>query len=165
MPTIVFADGGHDGGGLACLDDGYDLIGLGSSEVALHEVIAPAWGIFLNGYAPFLGAVPGPVVVLRSDIAQHLPTDRIDVAIGPEETHGPLFLLKGLDRSIEQNTIEAAIVETNAILVMLQKGVHGHLQCGETPGAYRHGRLFLFGISRAKPLTSFCRETLFFMKI
>lgn len=48
------------------------------------------------------------------------------MAIGPEEAHGPLFLLKGLDRTVEQDTIEAAIVKTNAILVMLQKGVHGH---------------------------------------
>src|SRR5437899_2666517 len=57
MPTIVFPDGGHVGGGLTCFDNGYNLIGLGTLEVALHKVIAPAWGIFLNGYTPFLGAV------------------------------------------------------------------------------------------------------------
>ena len=34
MPTVVFPDGGQNGGGLACFDDGYDLIGLGTSEVA-----------------------------------------------------------------------------------------------------------------------------------
>src|SRR5256884_8638824 len=50
MPTIVFPDGGHVGGGLTCFDNGYNLIGLGTLEVALHKVIAPAWGIFLNGY-------------------------------------------------------------------------------------------------------------------
>ena len=54
MPTVLFADGGQDGGGLARFDDGHDLIRLGASEVALHEIIAPAWGIFLNGYTPFL---------------------------------------------------------------------------------------------------------------
>src|SRR5256884_10018362 len=102
MPTVIFPDGGHDGGGLARFDDGHDLIGLGTSEVAFHEVIAPAWGIFLNGYTPFLGAVLDPVVVLRSDVAQHLPTDGIDLAIGPEKADGPLFLLKGLDRSEER---------------------------------------------------------------
>ena len=69
MPTVVFPDGGQDGGGLACFDDGHNLIGLGTSEVALHEVIAPAWGIFLNGYTPFLGAVLDPVVILRSNVA------------------------------------------------------------------------------------------------
>ncbi|MGB2665269.1 MAG: hypothetical protein WAK48_14785, partial [Candidatus Acidiferrum sp.] len=65
MPAVVFPDRGHDGSGLARFDDGHDLIGLGTSEVASHEVIASAWGIFLNGYTPFLGAVLNPVVVLR----------------------------------------------------------------------------------------------------
>src|SRR5499427_5419083 len=68
MPTVVFSDGGHDGGGLARFDDGHDLVGLRTPEVALHEVIAPARWIFVNVYSPFLGAVLGPVVVLRSDV-------------------------------------------------------------------------------------------------
>ncbi len=54
MPTVVFPDGGHDGGGFAGFDDGHHLIGLRTSEVALHEIIASAGGIFLNGYTPFL---------------------------------------------------------------------------------------------------------------
>src|SRR5256884_1496028 len=33
MPTIVFPDGGHVGGGLTCFDNGYNLIGLGTLEV------------------------------------------------------------------------------------------------------------------------------------
>src|SRR5437899_6248273 len=70
MPTIVFPDGGHVGGGLTCFDNGYNLIGLGTLEVALHKVIAPAWGIFLNGYTPFLGAVLDPMVILGGDVAQ-----------------------------------------------------------------------------------------------
>jgi hypothetical protein len=36
---------------------------------------------------------------------------------------------------VEQDTIEAAIVESDVILVMVHKGVHGYLQCGETPEA------------------------------
>src|SRR5437773_4268503 len=76
MPTIVFPDGGHVGGGLTCFDNGYNLIGLGTLEVALHKVIAPAWGIFLNGYTPFLRAVLDPIVILGGDVAQQLPTDR-----------------------------------------------------------------------------------------
>src|SRR5947208_2822708 len=128
MPTVIFPDGGHDGGGLARFDDGHDLIGLGTSEVAFHQVIAPAWGIFFNGYTPFLGAVLDPVVVLRSDVAQHLPTDGIDLAIGPEKADGPLFLLKGLDRGMEQDTIEATIIETDVILMVFVEGVHGVLQ-------------------------------------
>jgi hypothetical protein len=48
MPTVVFSDGGHDGGGLARYDDGHDLVGLRTSEVALQEVIASTGRIFLN---------------------------------------------------------------------------------------------------------------------
>src|SRR5215472_16651099 len=68
MPAVVFSDGGHDGCGLARFDDGHDLVGLRTPEVALHEVIAPTGRIFLNGDTPFLGAVLGPVVVLRGDV-------------------------------------------------------------------------------------------------
>src|SRR5207253_6351689 len=125
MPTVVFPDGGHDACRLARFHDGHDLIGLGTSEVAIHEVIAPAWGGLSNGYTPILGAVLGPVVVLRSDVAQHLPTDGIDLAIGPEKADGPLFLLKGLDRGMEQDTIEATIIETDVILMVFVEGVHG----------------------------------------
>jgi len=89
----------------------------------------------MNGYTPFLGAVFDPVVILRGDVAQQLPSNRINLAIGPEKAYGTLFLLKGLDRGMEQDTIEATIVESDVILVMVHKGVHGYLQCGETPEA------------------------------
>ena len=115
MPTIVFPDGGHDGGGLAGFDDGHDLVGLRTSEIALHKIIASAGGIFLNGYTPFLRTVFSPVVVLRGDVAQHLPTHGIDLPIAPEKAHGSLFLLKRLDRGVEQDTIEATIGETQSI--------------------------------------------------
>jgi hypothetical protein len=120
-----FADGGQDGGGLACFDDGHHLVGLGTSEVAIHEIIASAWGICLNGYSPFLGAVLDPVVILRSDVAQQRPTDRIHLAIGPGKADHARCLLKRLDSGVEQDTIEATIMESDVILVMVQKGVHG----------------------------------------
>jgi hypothetical protein len=50
-------------------------------------------------------------------------------------------LLEGLDQSVQQDSIEAAVAELNAILVMLDEGVHGALLCGEIPGAYRYERL------------------------
>jgi hypothetical protein len=128
MPTIVLPDGGHDGGGLAGFDDGHDLVGLRTSEVALHEIIAPAGGIFLNGYIPLRRTVFGPVVIRRGDVAQHWPTHGIDLAIGPEKAHGSLFLWKGLDRGVQQDTIEATIGETDVILMVFVKGVHGVLQ-------------------------------------
>ncbi|MGC2332629.1 MAG: hypothetical protein WA581_14335 [Candidatus Acidiferrales bacterium] len=102
-------------------------------EVAIHEIVASAWGIFLNGYTPFLGAVFDPVVILSGDVAQQQPIDRINLAIGPEKADHTRFLLKGLDGCVQQDTIEATITESDVILVMVQKGVHGYLQCGETP--------------------------------
>src|SRR5881275_1844388 len=127
MPTIVFPDGGHVGGGLTCFDNGYNLIGLGTLEVALHKVIAPAWGIFLNGYTPFLGAVLDPIVILGGDVAQQLPTDGIDLAIEVEKADGTLWLLKGLNRGMKQDAIEATVGETDVILMVFVKGVHGVL--------------------------------------
>src|SRR6516165_7612762 len=88
MPTIVLPDGGHDGGGLARFDDGHDVIGLRTSEIAIHEIVAPSLGICLNGYTPLLGAVLGPVVILRSDVAQHLPTDWVDLTFQQEQRAG-----------------------------------------------------------------------------
>src|SRR5260370_29956373 len=165
MPAVGLPDRGHDGSWLARLDDGHDLIGLGTSEVASHEVIASAWGIFLNGYTPFLGAVLNPVVVLRSDVTQHLSTDGINLVRGPEQAYRPLFLLKGLDRRVEQDTIEATIHKTGVILMVFVEGVHGILQRGKIRGAYSTERLSVLrgpefrlpypsGISRAKPLPS-----------
>src|SRR5437763_13657356 len=69
MPTIVFPDGGHVGGGLTCFANGYTLIGLGRLGVALQKVIAPAWGIFFNGSTPFLGAGLAPIVILGASVA------------------------------------------------------------------------------------------------
>src|SRR5208337_2592616 len=125
MPTLVFPDGGHDGSGFAGFDDGHHLIGLGTPEVAIHEIITSSRRIFLNGYSPFLRTVFGPVVVLRGDVAQYLPTHGIDLAIAPEKAHGALFLLERLDHGVQQDTIESTIGETDVILMVFVKGVHG----------------------------------------
>jgi hypothetical protein len=99
------------------------VIRLSTSEIAIHEIVTPSRGICLNGYTPLLGAVFGPVVILRRDVAQHLPTDWVDLTIGPEKAYGPLFLLKGLDRGMYP--IEATISETDVILMAFVEGVHG----------------------------------------
>jgi hypothetical protein len=121
---------------------------LRTSEIALHEIIASAGGIFLNGYTPFLRTVFGPVVILRGDVAQQLPTHGIDLPIAPEKAHGSLFLLKGLDHGMEQDTIEATISETDVILMVFIEGVHGVLQWGEILGAYPSERLSVLCLSR-----------------
>jgi hypothetical protein len=128
---------------------------LSTSEVTIHEIIASAGEIFLNGYTPFLSTVFNPVVVLRGDVAQHLPTHGIDLPIGPEKAHGSLFLLKGLDRGVEQDTIEAPIGETDVILMMFVKGVHGVLQWGQILGAYPTERLSVFMPAPKTPARTF----------
>src|SRR6266480_710469 len=45
-----------------------------------------------------------------------------------KKADGPLFLLKGLDRGMEQDPIEATIIETDVILMVFEEGVHGVLQ-------------------------------------
>ena len=72
---------------------------------------------------------------LISDSPQHVAADRILIPIRTEETHHSLGLLERLDEAVEQNPIQAAISESNAILGMLVESVHGKLLCGEIPGA------------------------------
>ncbi len=59
--------------------------------------------------------------------------NRIQLAIGAEEPDDTFGLLEGLDQTVQEHAVEATIVESDVILVMLQEGVHSHLQCGETP--------------------------------
>src|SRR5207302_100656 len=108
MPTIVFPDGGHVGGGLTCFDNGYNLIGLGTLEVALHKVIAPAWGIFLNGYTPFLGAVLDPMVILGGDVAQQLVLAVYSFTAGfpKTETYGLALQMRRAAVSVPANIAE-----------------------------------------------------------
>jgi hypothetical protein len=40
-----------------------------------------------------------------------------------------------LNHAVQENTVEAPIIETDVILVMFIEGVHSYLQCGEIPGA------------------------------
>jgi hypothetical protein len=79
------------------------------------------------------GAVGYPVLVLGCDIAKHIPGDRIDVAVCAEETHDAFGLLKGLDGRIEKHSIEAAIMESDVILMVLKEGVHGNPRDGWLP--------------------------------
>src|SRR5882724_1851410 len=71
MPAVVFlvSDGDHDAGWLTTLHDGYDLIRFRFPEVWVEELVAPVFGGFQNGRAPFLRTVDDPVLELGCDIA------------------------------------------------------------------------------------------------
>ena len=64
-------------------------------------------------------------MVLSCDVAEKIAGNRVDVPIGAEEADDPFGLLKWLDASIEDDSIKAAIMETDVILMVLVKGVHG----------------------------------------
>src|SRR5262245_38313907 len=113
-------------------EDRHHLVGFGILEVRIQEPIAPtlvalAFGRLQNWRAPFFGSVLHPVLELVGDLRQGLSGHPLAVAVGVEETEHALRLLERLDQSIEQKSIEASIGELNAILVVLEKGVHGNL--------------------------------------
>ena len=75
------------------------------------------------------------MVELISDLPQHVAANGVLIPIGAEESDHTFGLLEGLDEAVERNAVEAAIAESNAILVVLVESVHGDLLCAEIPGA------------------------------
>lgn len=72
-----------------------------------------------------MSSILNPVVELRGNVAQDVPADRIQVAIFGKETNDALFLLEWLNGPIQQDAVEAAVMESDVILVMLVESVHG----------------------------------------
>jgi hypothetical protein len=123
--SFLLADADENPGGLSSFQDRDDLVGPGASEIAFHEFVSPVAGIVQDRSVPGKRAVGDPVLVLVCDVAEKIPGDRVDVPIGAEEADDSLGLLKGLDGSVEQDSIKAAIMETDVILMVLKEGVHG----------------------------------------
>lgn len=67
------------------------------------------------------------MLVLGRDIAEHRFAHGVEVAVGVEKPDHSFGLLKRLNQPIEENAIEAAVRETDAIVMMLVEGVHGLL--------------------------------------
>jgi hypothetical protein len=74
------------------------------------------------------GSIGDPILVLVGDVAKHVSAHGIGLPKVPEEVHNPDRVLESLDASIDQDTIEAAIMETDVILMVLVEGVHGVLR-------------------------------------
>jgi len=127
MSAVVlrFADGNHDARRLAGLEDYYDLIRLGASEVGSDEFVAAA-GRSLNDWrAPLDRTILDPTLELLGDAPQQIAAHRVLLAVRAKKTDDPLGLLERLDQSVEQDAIEAPIAKADAVVVMLEKGVHG----------------------------------------
>jgi hypothetical protein len=71
------------------------------------------------------GAVLDPVVILARNVSEKCSTYGIGLSADTEKPDYSLRLLKGLDDGVQQNAVEATVVENNAIFVVLVKGVHG----------------------------------------
>jgi hypothetical protein len=52
--------------------------------------------------------------------------NRVLLSVAGEETDHVFGLLERLNQAIQQNAIEAAVRETDTIVMMLVEGVHGH---------------------------------------
>src|SRR5438034_8816870 len=91
--------------------------------------------------APFLGSVLQPVLKLIGDVRQSSPGHPFPFAVGIEETEHALGVLERLEQSVEQKPVKTPVPKLDAILVMLDEGVHGTLLSGEIPGASRRERL------------------------
>jgi len=137
VPAVVllFPDGDQNPCRFSCLQNEDNLVRLGMAKVGFDKLVASTFRGFQDGDVPFLRSVLHPVLKLLGDVPQHIPADGVLISIGAEESNHPFRLLKGLDETVEQNPVKAAIPETNAILVMLVEGVHSQLLCGEIPGA------------------------------
>src|SRR6266568_6263552 len=132
MPAVVFfvANGGHDPRWFPCLQDHCHLIRLSFLQIGLYEFIASARRRVQDGCAPLLGSVLYPVLKLIGDAGQYCTADRVLLTVGGEESNCSFGLLKRLNQAIQQNPIEAAVVELDATLVMFVKSVHGYLPYG-----------------------------------
>lgn len=125
MPVQALSDGGQDTGRLSGLDDEYDLVGLGLPEIGSHPVITSSGGWLEDGRTPLLGTVGDPVVELLGDVAQPVAGHPLTTTVSIEETDHSLGLLEGLDEAVEEDPVETAVVQFDAMLMMLVEGVHG----------------------------------------
>src|SRR5437016_10905075 len=138
---VLVSDGSQDEGGFSCFENHGDPIRFALLKILSDEVIAAlVLGCIHDIETPFLRASLQPVLELIGNLCQQLSRDTLSIAIRVEEAQDSFWLLERLDQAIKQNPIETSIAELDAILVMLAKGVHGVLLCGEIPGAYRRER-------------------------
>lgn len=143
VPAVVarVSDRDQDAGRLAGFQDDRDLVGFRPSEVWFDELVAASLGRWQDRRAPDARPLLHPPLVVRRNPPQHVAADGVEVAVGVEEPDHPLRLLERLDRAVQQQAIEAAVAEADAILVMLSEGVHGVLPGGQRPGSTASGRL------------------------
>jgi hypothetical protein len=127
MPAVLFflADGNQNTGWFPSFENSYDLIGLSFAEIGLDEFVASAVRCVQNRNTPFWGALGNPALKLLGDFPQDIAADRILLAVSGKEPDNSFGLLKGLNETVAQNTVEATVAKSDMILVVLVESVHG----------------------------------------
>ena len=121
MPAVagLVADGDQDAGRFARLQHDDDLVRLGPPEIRFGEFVATTLRRLHNGNVALRRPRLQPQLKAIGDAMQDPSAHRIQLSVGVEKPDHSLRLLKRLDQSVEQDPVEAAIVETNAILILL----------------------------------------------
>jgi len=154
---LLVADCRRDPRRFSCFEDDDDLIRRGGPEVGIDKFVAASFRCRDDRSIPSVGLLLRPALELFSSTAQHIAADRIDLPIAVEKPDDPLGLLKRLDQAVEQNPVETAIAEADAVPVMLVKGVHRRLpviRSRQDNPPYQPVPADMRGISRAKPVAS-----------
>jgi hypothetical protein len=103
-------------------------------KLRFDEFVATALRVLDDLHAPLLGVALDPVVIVAGNLAQDVATDGIDMAIDPEKPLRSGAIQEGLKTAVQEKAVETPVRELDAMLMMLEKGVHGDLQCGQIPG-------------------------------
>src|SRR5271154_2891825 len=129
MPAVdlLVADRRHDPRRFPAFEDDDDLIRFSALEVGFDKFVAPALWRLDDRCVPLIGPLLHPSLKLFGSPAQHIAADRIDLPIAAEKADHQLRLLKRLGKAVEQDPVEAAIAEADAVLVVLVEGVHPRL--------------------------------------
>ena len=130
---------------------------MGASKIGLDKFVAPALWRLDNRRVPVLGLRLHPRLKLFGGGAQHIAADRIDLPVTAEKADHPLRLLKRLDQAVEQDPVETAIAEPDAVFVVFVKRIHRRLRYSPSRQhnpAVSANTVDQYGISRAKPLAS-----------
>src|ERR1700688_878159 len=141
MPLVCCSNPRHDTGWFARLDYPHDLVRFCVLKVWVNEVVTAAFRRAYYLHTPLQCAAGDPVVIVARNVTQDLSSNGISVPIDPEKSFHSGSVQEGLNTAIQQQAVETTVSELDAILVMLGKGVHGGLQCGQIPGAYSPERL------------------------
>src|SRR5882724_11831441 len=96
MPAVILlvSVGDQDPCRFASSHDGDDIIGLGTPEIGVHEVVTPAFWRLQYRRVPLMGTVGHPVLVLVGNLVEKIACHTFPLPVGVEEADDAFGLLK-----------------------------------------------------------------------